>query len=397
MQQTGERVKRTEGDGPETSPGAGLGALAAGLLESSPMGVIVVDRDLQVLLWNEVMKSTTGIGPEAVVGTDLRSVFPELARERYLLRLEAALESGAPVVFHGSVHRGLLRMGVGEAPLCHHRTTCRRLSAADGTPLLALWVENTTLLDETVEYLRSEIATRKQAEEELESIASSRAVLYRELQHRVKNSLALISSLVALTRGQTADQHTSDVLAEIDARISAIAMVYHELSAAPRYGELDLSTYLERLVGAIMDSVACPYGLEDPELDLERCMMPVDTAVSLGLIVNELVTNSVKHAFPHGCGGRIGVVLRAHGDGAELIVRDDGVGFGTHDDASGDRSDGAAGDASSDTPGRAPDHGGLGLGLIEVLARQIGATLEPLDGPGVGHRIAVPAPDPPDL
>ncbi|MFW5688451.1 MAG: sensor histidine kinase [Spirochaetota bacterium] len=349
-----------------------LDPLAA--LETAPVGIVVLDRGFVVIHWNAVIARLTGVTADEAADRSLGEIFPEFLRPRYRARLEEAVRTGVPVVLHTGVNRGLMRMSNGELRLPHYRVTCRRTEADErGDHHLVLWVDDTTLLDESVDYLRTEISARRRAEEELEAAVRSRDILYRELQHRVKNSLALISSLVALTMNQSRDPATYHALEEIENRVATIAMVYTQLAAAPQYGELDLAPYLAQLVDALLSSLARPYCMTDPVIDLDSCLVPVDTAVSLGLIVNELITNSIKHAFPEGRTGRITLTLRASAQEVELVVGDDGVGTG---EVSGE---------------------GLGLGLIEVLSQQIGGALERPDAPGTWYRIAFPRTDPPGI
>lgn len=341
---------------------------ATGLLDESPYGLIVLDQRLRITTWNRTIAGWTGIDRSQAIGASIDLVFPEFARRRHRIRLDALIEHGTPVVFHGSVSRGLLRLREGTMKLPHYRVTCRR--ARPGRPDLAIWVENATLLHESVDYLKTEIVARRRVEEELRAVADSRDVLYRELQHRVKNSLSLISSLVALARGELSDPKACDALDDVGARIDSIGLVYEQLAGGATYGEIDLAVYLERLVGTLAFSIAWPAGVQEPDLQLDPCPVPVDTAICIGLIVNELVTNSAKYAFPDGRQGTVGVALRAADDGFELRVHDDGVGIAA-------------------TRSEDPSGTHLGEGIVELLAQQIEATLERLDRPGTAYRLRV--------
>jgi len=342
-------------------------ALVESIVQSAPHGIVVLESDLRIVFWNGVLADWVGVDESEAVGEIVTSILPEFSRARYALRLEGLLRHGTPVVLHGSMNEGLLSADGRTPCLTHYRITCHRVDGETG-PRIVLWVENTSLLDETVGYLQEEIAARRRAEAEVESAARSQEVLYRELQHRVKNSLSLISSLVSLSQYSAGEERADDALAEIGARIDSIALVYNQLAARSRYGELELSDYLRELIDSIMSALASPPGMDVPEITLGSCVVPVDTAVSLGLIVNELITNSIKHAFPGSREGRIFVRLTAKEAEFELEVSDDGVG----------KSRGRESE---------PVSHGLGLGIVDLLVEQIGAELEACEAPGVGYRI----------
>jgi len=352
-------------------------SLVESIVESAPDGVVVLDGGLRVVFWNRVLADWTGVAESEAVGQPITSILPEFGRPRHALRLDGLLRHGTPVVLHGSVNEGLLSAEGRTLRLPHYRITCHRVDS-DAGPRIVLWVQNTSLLDETVGYLQEEISARRRAEAEVESAARSQEILYRELQHRVKNSLSLISSLVSLSRYSAGEERADEALAEIGARIDSIALVYNQLAARSRYGELDLAEYLHQLIDSIMSALASPPGMDVPEIDLDSCVVPVDTAVSLGLIVNELITNSIKHAFPGSRQGRITVRLTARESEFALEVSDNGIGT-----SSGNEPDSAS--------------SGLGLGIVNLLVEQIGAELEECETPGVGYRIRLRQESPPSF
>ncbi|MFP4113469.1 MAG: sensor histidine kinase [Spirochaetota bacterium] len=300
-------------------------SVAGEVLDQSPVGIVVVEERMRIVAWNEAMCRWTGVARDDAVGKALTDVFPELGSGRYQGRLRELAATGAPVVFHGSLNPNLLRTDDGASRLPHYRMTARRLGEDGSTCRLAFWVENTSLLDETIGCLREEISARRRTEEELEDALRSKDVLYRELQHRVKNSLSLISSLVSLERFDPRSADVTETLDEVQSRIESIVLVYNQLSVGTHYGEIDLGAYLASLVPAVYSSLAWPPGMPDPALDLESCLVPVDVAIPLGLVVNELLTNAAKHAFPSERAGALRVELHASEASWELTVADDGA------------------------------------------------------------------------
>ena len=337
------------------------------LLAASPVGIVVLDTAMIIRLWNDTLASWSGTPAEQVLGVDLAAVLPEFGRSRYQLRMKQLLTTGAPVVFNGSVHRGLLALSDGTLILPHYRVTCRRIEDTDGAVSVVLWIENTTLLGETVGYLRAEIAARREAEDQLQNALRSQGTLYRELQHRIRNSLSLISSLVSLATPDV-DGVESGLLHEVHSRIAAISLVYEQLAARSQYGEVDLAVYLRQLVESVLSSLPRTVAMGDPRITLDHVVVSIDVAIPIGLIVNELITNSMKHAFPESEEGVITVELRKGTDRFTLLIADNGSGSSGHTE---------------------PEASGLGLGIVDLLANQIRAELVQPDWPGTAYRLTL--------
>jgi two-component sensor histidine kinase len=204
------------------------------------------------------------------------------------------------------------------------------------------------------ERLGAEVVERKRAEEEARETAKERERLLREFQHRVKNSMAMISGIASIESHNSGSQETRAALQKIETRIGALASLYDLLYVTGSIEEIELSDYL----GRVVDSAATGHGADargiTVERSAERIRIDVKRAVSLGLMVNELVTNSLKYAFPDGRRGRIAVRLFREGGKIVLTVEDDGVGV---DEAT------------------LADGSGFGLTLVRSLAAQLDASL----------------------
>ncbi|MDI6025161.1 histidine kinase dimerization/phosphoacceptor domain -containing protein [Corticibacterium sp. UT-5YL-CI-8] len=148
--------------------------------------------------------------------------------------------------------------------------------------------------------------------------------LLRELQHRVKNNLQMITALIRLeTRNATEpDQKRFERLA---GRVDALAILYQTLSADEHKEEVDLGVYLSQIASAVMTS----HAVEGIRLDMKVDTYPVSINVAMptGLVVNELLTNALKHAFRDGEGGTITLHSIVDGDGCRVVVADDGIGL----------------------------------------------------------------------
>jgi two-component sensor histidine kinase len=204
--------------------------------------------------------------------------------------------------------------------------------------------------------------TERQSEV-LRRTAAEKDVLLREVHHRVKNNLAMIAGLVRIA-GQRAPQDAQPVLKDISRRIVTVGQIYTQVHEADDLRRVDLAKY----VRAICENTAGSVGGDHIAIDmaLEPCTADIDTAIPLGLILGELLTNAYKHAFPGERGGRIFVGLARHGERGALTVEDDGIGLSEIRRA-----------------------GASGLGLANALAPQIDGMLEIKNAPGTGAHFKI--------
>jgi len=164
---------------------------------------------------------------------------------------------------------------------------------------------------------RSRLLAAKNAENEL---------LLKEIHHRVKNNLEVVSSLLALQSAQIDDPNTKEAMLEGQNRVHSIGIVHQKLYQGTNLGAIEMKDYFLNLSESILDS----FGAEERvkiELAMEKLDVDIDTAVPLGLIVNELLTNTLKYAFPKGRKGNVLIRLEKKPNGIlHLEVSDNGVG-----------------------------------------------------------------------
>ncbi|KFB69805.1 response regulator [Candidatus Accumulibacter vicinus] len=171
-----------------------------------------------------------------------------------------------------------------------------------------------------------DITERKRAEAQIESALREKEVLLKEIHHRVKNNLQVVSGLLDLQAREIADPAARALLGESSARVRAMALVHELLYGAADLSSVAFDAFLDRLISQVAIQQ------HRPEIVIGRDLAPaalcIEAAVPCGLIVNELVSNAFKHAFPGGRGGRVDVALECDADGAMRIsVSDDGVGL----------------------------------------------------------------------
>jgi two-component sensor histidine kinase len=191
------------------------------------------------------------------------------------------------------------------------------------------------------------------ANRRLEEIVSRQAVLLREVNHRVANSLQLVSSLVHLQAAALKDAPARAALSDTQSRIAAIMQIHRRLYTSDDVEFVDMADYLDGLTTEISNTLSGD-GLRSIRLEAEPIRLVTDKAVSVGVIVAELVTNALKYAYSPGQPGEVRVGLRAVGDGRlELAVEDDGCGM-----------------PPASTPARGT---GLGQKVLASMARSLGS------------------------
>nr|WP_319372872.1 PAS domain S-box protein [uncultured Methanobacterium sp.] len=171
-----------------------------------------------------------------------------------------------------------------------------------------------------------DITSRKKAEEKIKKSLEEKEVLLREIHHRVKNNMQILSSLLNLQIQYEDSDETIGVLKDSQGRVKSMAMIHEKLYQSSNFSNINFKEYLERLISGIFYSYEITTGNIRSEIDIEDVNLSIDTAIPLGLIINELVTNSVKHAFPQG-EGTISIKLKSLPEQMELIVADDGTGL----------------------------------------------------------------------
>nr|WP_054858873.1 histidine kinase dimerization/phosphoacceptor domain -containing protein [Methanobacterium formicicum] len=148
-----------------------------------------------------------------------------------------------------------------------------------------------------------DITDRKRAEDKLKSSLEEKTILLREVHHRVNNSLQIISSLFNL-QSSYVDENYRDVLLVSQSRVKSMAMIYEKLYQSPDLTHINIKDYVESFVSNLFSLYGVETGIIQTQIKVSDIEMGMDTAIPLGLIINELVTNSLKHAFPDGIKGK---------------------------------------------------------------------------------------------
>jgi PAS domain S-box-containing protein len=178
-----------------------------------------------------------------------------------------------------------------------------------------------------IEYVR-DITQRKQAEDRLQSSLREKEVLLREVHHRVKNNLQVIQSLISLQTRRIKDEQAVEMCKESQRRIRAMALVHERLYQSTDLSRIEFADYLRSLIIHLFHSMLSDTNRIALTMDLEPVQLNINTAIPCGLIVNELVSNALKHAFPGEKSGSITVSIHKAEDGEyRLGVTDNGIGL----------------------------------------------------------------------
>jgi two-component sensor histidine kinase len=196
-----------------------------------------------------------------------------------------------------------------------------------------------------------EIESRKNAENKIQSSLNEKNILLQEIHHRVKNNMQIISSLLNLQTRYVDDEEAVNVLKESQNRVRSMAMIHEKLYQSKDLSHIDFLDYIQSLVSNLFYS----YNVTNPQIisvfKIDDIKLNMETAIPCGLIISEIVSNSLKYAFPNEMYGEILVSLKSVEDGYELIISDNGIGLADEFDIDNNKS--------------------LGLILVKSLTEQI--------------------------
>jgi PAS domain S-box-containing protein len=173
-----------------------------------------------------------------------------------------------------------------------------------------------------------DITILKRAEAQIRASLLEKENLLREIHHRVKNNMQVVSALLVLQSKKTKDRKILDMFRDSEHRIKTMALIHEKLYQSRSFGTIDLTEYLTRLIQYLFRSYEERSAGVTLDMDVRDISLDIDTALPCSLIINELVSNSLKYAFPDGQGGKIGIrVTKDEGSVYTMEIRDNGVGL----------------------------------------------------------------------
>lgn len=215
-----------------------------------------------------------------------------------------------------------------------------------------------------------DISEQKQATEQLQAALKEKEVLLKEIHHRVKNNLGIVDGLLQMQLRRSQSTEIIETLKESQNRIASIALVHEKLYRSTDLASIDFSQYIPDLTAHLFDSYNTHSNHIKLVTQLDDISLDIDTAIPCGLIINELVSNALKYAFPHGHAGEVDVKFYKNIDGAiTLIVQDNGVGLPEDFELKQTKT--------------------LGMKLVQGLVKQLKGRLEIDSQPGTAFRITI--------
>lgn len=226
------------------------------------------------------------------------------------------------------------------------------------------------------EALQAEISKRELAEQRVEELLKEKEVLLQEIHHRVKNNLQIISSLLNLQSKFIKDPHALDLFKDSQNRIKSIALIHEKLYESPNLDKIDFAEYVQYLTTQLLNSFGVCSQHVTLRTNIQHTCLGIDAAITCGLIINELVSNSLRYAFPGGREAEITIDFcsAAKVGGVRnyiLMVRDNGIGLPNGFDFRKAES--------------------LGMQLINTLTEQLRGTIEQVKCEGTGFKISFPS------
>lgn len=276
------------------------------LFQNSPIAIALLDKRQEIRQVNEAFSETFGYGTEEIKGLNIdQLIVPDHGRK------EAFEISNANFEGNTAFHSG--------------KRLCKDGSYVDvliyGVPVV--------VNDKTVAIfgIYVDISERKAAEEKVKKSLKEKEVLLAEIHHRVKNNLAVITGLLELQAYNTSSEEAKDVLEISQTRINSIALIHEKLYQNENLSEICLEQYLQELTDVILSSMASAQTQIDITINADPVKLTVNQAIPCGLILNEIITNAFKHAYPNKNEGKIEINLDRRANDIYLSIVDNGVGI----------------------------------------------------------------------
>ncbi len=332
-------------------------SLLATIIDGTTDPVYVKDRDGRYLLFNHAAELVTGRTVAETIGKGDMAFFPP-GDARVIM-------AGDQKVMQEQVVSSYEEM----------------LTAADGR-LMTFWSTKGPIFDAAGHVsglfgISRDITERKAAAARLEALLQDREALIKEVHHRVKNNLQVVSSLLRLESSRSTLPDTRAAFKEMHGRVRSMAMLHEMLYRSGTYASVDLGAYLRRLATEAFRAMAHSPSSVHLRLNLATTRLGMDQASPCGLLVNELLSNSLEHGFPDGRTGEVLVELEAVDGGPRVRLRVSDTGVGLPADFAARRTE------------------SLGLQLVADLTRQLGGTLEIGPGPVAVFTVTfTPRPEP---
>ena len=256
-----------------------------------------VPVDYRFIAANNAFEEMTGLRCDNIIGKTIREIMPDV-ESFWIEKYGHVATTGTPVQFEDY-----------SAPLDRYYEV---RSYSPGQGLFAVIIQDITV--------------RKTAEAHIANALKEKEILLRELYHRTKNNMQVIQSMLILQSLNSESDEVKKLVAETDMKIQSMSLVHQMLYQSQNLSSINLKTYISELVRLVMDSTNFPGERVSFELSLAGAEVTVDIAIPCGLVLNELMLNTVKYAFPENMSGTINISLAKEGDLLRMVYSDTGIG-----------------------------------------------------------------------
>jgi PAS domain S-box-containing protein len=304
-----------------------------------PVAMIVVNQHGEIIRMNELAETTFGYQSEDLIGQKVEVLLPPRYRHKHPgYRSGFLAEPSARPMGAGRDLSGLRSDG-SEFPV---EIGINPVETGEGPMILSV------ILD---------LSERKQSEKRIQDALQQKDLLLKEVHHRVKNNLQVIHSLLDLQALKILDHDLVDVLRDSQNRIRSMSLIHQTLYQSQNFAQVDFQRFLGELLPRLTESYGARSRQVNIDIQARDMKLPINEAIPCGLIVNELVSNALKHGFPNERGGKVLVKISQDADQeVELSISDDGQGIPPDMDLT-----------KSDS---------LGLQLVHLLTRQLHGQLD---------------------
>ncbi|MGC9517664.1 MAG: sensor histidine kinase [Methanomicrobiales archaeon] len=322
------------------------------IYEHAKDGIIIMDKQREIISWNNGAEEIFGFKSHEIVGKDANIVIPSEYEERFASLLNR--------------HEGLNDYNTVENNLFEAEGLNKK---GERFPLefsISHWYNDDNVL--LYAFIVRDITERKEHEEKIRNSLAEKEVLLKEIHHRVKNNLQIVSSLLNIESRYIENENDLKIIREGMDRVHAMALIHKNLYESSDLSNVLFAQHVESLLSEIFSSYVLGQNV-DLKLDIEEIQLDIDQIIPYSLIINELVTNSLKYAFPDGM-GKIFISLHSDAEKIVLTVSDNGIGLPEGFDIKKTRS--------------------LGLRLVRVFTRQLKGIMVINQEDGLSFKIISP-------
>ncbi|HEX7855912.1 MAG TPA: PAS domain-containing protein [Sphingobium sp.] len=330
----------------------GSGDPFAAAVRATRMPMVITDPgqpDNPIIFCNEAFQALTGYDREDIIGRNCRFLQGPDTDTSAVARIRNAIEAGHNIdidllnyrkdgtTFWNALYLSPVHNAAGDIQFFF----ASQLDITERVEAQETIAEQKKLVEQEVERRTGD----------LKAALEAKTLLLHEVDHRVKNNLTMIGSLLRLQARTIGDPVISSKLEAMLERVDALATVHRRLYQSDDVTRFDVGAFTENLVSDVIGAS----GRAEIAVtsDIERIEIPSGQAAALGLVLNEILTNAIKHAYAEGRSGTLQVAAKRFGEDAHIMISDDGPGL----------------------KDEAPGSGGLGAALIKRLSRQVGATV----------------------